>query len=118
MDNIQIRVAQGLGGLHILHLTGPLTLNTIFDFQDTIRSQSASGLIIVLSGVPYVDSGGLGAILGAYASCQRKGLKFALAAVPPRVVTMLQVARVDALVPRYDTLDAAEAELAPKTETA
>ncbi len=118
MDQLQLRSAEGPGGILILHLEGPLTLATLFEFQDTVRKQQAGGLIIVLGGVPYMDSAGLGAILGAYASCQRRGAKFALADVPRRVLTLLEVLKVDTLVPRFDTLQAAEIALAGQTGSA
>lgn len=118
MDQLQIRSTEGPGGILTLHLEGPLTLATLSEFQDTVRKQQASGLILELGGVPYMDSAGLGAIFGAYVSCQRHGRKFALADVSRRVLTLLEVAKVDPLVPRFDTLEAAEMELAHKAETA
>ncbi|HEY1205646.1 MAG: STAS domain-containing protein [Bryobacteraceae bacterium] len=118
MDQLQIRSTEGPGGILILHLEGPLTLTTLFEFQDTVRQQQAKGLILALGGVPYMDSAGLGAILGAYVSCQRQGQKFALADVSRRVLTLLEVAKVDALVPRFDTLEAAESHLAGKAQGA
>lgn len=118
MDEIKIRSAGGPGGVQILYLDGPLTLSTLFEFQDTVRKRHEGGLIIELSGVPYMDSAGLGAILGAFVSCQRSGRKFALANVPRRVLTLLEVAQVDKLVPRFDTLEAAEAAFGVKAEGA
>ena len=118
MDQLQIRTTEGPGGLLIMDLDGPLTLATLFEFQNAVRQQHASGLILALGGVPYMDSAGLGAILGAYVSCQRQGRKFALAAVTRRVLTLFEVARVDALVPPFDTVEAAEMRLADKAEGA
>src|SRR6516164_5060301 len=110
MDQIQIRCAKDASGTCVLHLEGPLTLATLFEFQNVVRSENSGGLIIVLEAVPYMDSAGLGAILGAYASCQRHGRKFAVTGVSSRVLTLLQVAKVDTLVPRYATAEAAQAE--------
>lgn len=114
MDKFEIRSAQGSSGASVLHLSGPLTLSTLFDFQDVVRKEQAGGLIIVLAEVPYMDSAGLGAILSAYASCQRHARKFALAGVSERVMALLRVTKVDALVPRYETVEAAEADWAVK----
>jgi anti-sigma B factor antagonist len=118
MDQLQILTAEGPGGFLIMHLDGPLTLATLFDFQDAVRQQQASGLILALDGVPYMDSAGLGAVLGAYVSCQRQGRRFALAGMTRRVLTLFQVARVDALVPRFDTVEAAETALGETAEGA
>jgi len=113
MAELQIRGAEGSSGATILHLAGPLTLNTLFEFQDLVRKGGhANGLIIVLAEVPYMDSAGLGVILGAYVSCQRHGYKFALADVSERVLTLMKVAKVHTLVPRFATLEAAERHFA------
>jgi anti-anti-sigma factor len=108
MDKCEIRSAQSSSGATVLHLSGPLTLNTLFDFQDLVRKEQTGGLIIVVADVPYMDSAGLGAILSAYASCQRHKRNFALASVSERVLALLRVTKVDGLVPQYATVEAAE----------
>jgi anti-sigma B factor antagonist len=118
MHQIRIREAEGPNGIRTLHLEGPLTLQTLFDFQRAVRAQQTAALIISLAGVPYMDSAGLGAILGAYVSCHSHGHRFALTDVPPRVFTLLRVVKVDTLVPQFETVGAAEAEFAPKAEGA
>jgi len=114
MDKFEIRVAKGSSGASILHLSGPVTLNTLFELQDAVRKEQEGGLIIVLADVPYMDSAGLGAILSAFASCQRHARKFAIASVSERVMALLKVTKVDSLVPRYETAEAAEADWAVK----
>ncbi len=110
LDEIRIQAAAGPDGTRVIYLEGPLTLNTLFEFQGAIRKESSGSLILELSQVPYMDSAGLGAVLSAYASCQRHGCQVALANVSPRVITLLQVAKVDLLVPRFDTVEAAAAQ--------
>ncbi len=117
MDKIGIRVNDGPCGIRTLHVEGPVTLNTLFEFQDALRKEQGNGLIISLSGVPYMDSAGLGSILGAYASCQRHGQKFALVGVSPKVLTLLQITKVDGLIPRFDSVEAAARTLAGKSQT-
>ena len=108
MDEIEIRIDEAPSGIQVLHLTGPLVLKTVFEFQQVARSETPkNGRIVELSGVPYMDSAGLGALLEAYASAQRRSLKFALASVPTRVLTVLRVARVDSIVPHFESLEAA-----------
>jgi anti-anti-sigma factor len=114
MDNLVIEEAQGQSGAHIWILKGALTLKELFDFQNQIRKNESNKWILDLSGVPYMDSAALGAILGAYASCERSGRGFAVAAVSPRVLTMFEVAGVDKLLPRFDSVEAAEKHLAAK----
>ena len=118
MEKFEVRSSQGASGATILHLSGPLTLSTLFDLQDQVRKQPDYGFIIVLSDVPYMDSAGLGAILGAYASCQRHRKRFALASVSARVLSLLQVSKVDSLVPLYDSVEAVEKDWGAKAGSA
>lgn len=49
---------------------------------------------------------------GAFASCQRNHLKFALVNISERVRVLLQVAHVNNVLPLFNGVDAAEAESA------
>jgi anti-anti-sigma regulatory factor len=52
-------------GTTILKLVGPLTLSTIFGFQNEFRTHTPQVMIVDLSETPYMDSAGLGLL------CQR-----------------------------------------------
>ncbi len=68
-------------GCRILRLTGPLTLNGLFDFQSRLRADPPPMLILDLAGVPYMDSAGMGAIVNYFVSCQRAGRKMIVTGV-------------------------------------
>jgi anti-sigma B factor antagonist len=108
MTDFHIEIAHGSSGARILRITGPLTLNTLFEFQNEARKDTSAALLVDLTAVPYMDSAGLGSILGAFASCQRTGRGFALAGAVARVVTLFKVAQVDTILPMFATPDAAE----------
>jgi anti-anti-sigma factor len=117
MDEIEIRIDEAPSGIQVLHVTGPLTVKTVFDFQQVARTERPKiGRIVVLSGVPYMDSAGLGALLEAFASAQRHQLRFAVADVSPRLLNVLKVARVDSLVPHFESVEAAHLHVAPNAE--
>ena len=107
MPSLEIQVAARPNGGRIVTLLGPVTLETVFDLQNTLR-QEHTDLIIDLSGVPYMDSAGLGAILTAYASCLRNHKSFALAGVSPRIMVLLEVTKVNTLVPIFNSVAEAE----------
>ena len=113
MPSLEIQVAAQPSGGRILSLRGPVTLETLFELQNVLR-EGHSDLIIDLANVPYMDSAGLGAILTAYASCQRNGKKFALTGICSRVMVLLEVTKVKALLPIFDTVDQAEGVSAAK----
>ena len=81
-------------GQKILSLTGPITLSNLFEFQDTVRADTSQLLILEMNGVPYVDSAGIGVMVGAYVSRQRSGRKLALVGVSDRVRTILNITQV------------------------
>ena len=53
-------------GAHILRLSGPLVLTTLAEFQSRVRAEQSPNLILDLTDVPYVDSAGIGALVGTY----------------------------------------------------
>jgi anti-anti-sigma factor len=109
MDELQIQRTPGSASdVTILTLQGPLTIATLFDFQAVIRQPDLKSTIIDFSGVPYVDSAGLGVVLSHWAHTQRIGAKFAVVGISERVRTLLEMTKVDTLLPIFPT--AADAE--------
>ena len=99
-----------LPGTRILVLEGPLTLRNMFDLQSDLRTQPYPDLSILdLSGVPYMDSAGMGAIMNYYVHCQNRGVKLMIAGVSSRVLELFKITRVDAIIPQAATIEAAEA---------
>ena len=112
MTETTIQVLSGAGeGTRILRVDGPLTLQSLFEFQDTLREHVPAATVIDLSGTPYMDSAALGAILGFHASCRRNGNRYALAGVNGRVHTLFEVCGVNQLLRSYATVAEAEESL-------
>ena|SRR5579871_660203 len=112
MDDLKIEVQKRPSGASVVRLDGALTLNTLFEFQDLLRKETAAAIILDLSGVPYMDSAGLGAVLGVLASCQRHNRGFGVTGVSERIKTLFTVGRVDGLIPTFDSVAAAESRVA------
>ena len=111
MDEIQIqRIPGSASDVAILTLSGPLTITTLFDFQTAIRQPDLKSTIIDFTGVPYIDSAGLGIVLSHWAHTQRIGVKFAAVGISERVQVLLDMTGVSKLLPQYPT--AADAERA------
>jgi anti-anti-sigma factor len=107
-ESLKIETLDSTQGARIIKLSGPLTLQTLFDFQHMARQEVAKPIIIDLANVSYMDSGGLGSILGVLASCQRKRRGFALVGLTERIRTLIEVSHVDGLLPCFYSLEAAE----------
>jgi anti-sigma B factor antagonist len=95
-------------GQRVLSLTGPLVLTTVFDFQKTVRSDDSRALIIDFAHVPYADSAGIGALVGAYVTRQNNGRSLALVAVSDRIHNALKVTHVEQFFRFFDSVDDAE----------
>lgn len=96
----------------ILRLHGPILISNLLDFQAKVRSNPCRVLIVDLTGVPYVDSAGLGSLVGAYVNHQKDGRMLALVGVNERVRYSLRLMHVESFFRFFDTLAAAEAATA------
>lgn len=92
-----------------MKLTGPLTIQTLFEFQDVARQQTEKPVIIDVTGVPYMDSAGLGSVVSVFTSCQRTGRGFAVIGLSDRIRTLFKITHVDGLLPVFASLELAEA---------
>ena len=95
-------------GNRVIRLTGPLTLSNLFQFQALIRAEKAAVLIIDLTNVPYIDSAGIGALMGAHVSRQRDSRRLALVGVNQRVQHALEITRVFQFFSVYPSIVEAE----------
>jgi anti-sigma B factor antagonist len=114
MPDEELRIEKDVdaeSGVEVIRLSGPVTLATLFDLQDTLRLLNTPRVIIDVSNVPYMDSAGLGAFLGFHVSCARHNRQYRLSGVAPRVHTMLQVAKVDGLLNLAPSVRTATAEI-------
>ena len=84
-------------GIEILDLAGQLTLGDgTGALRESIQkaSNSGTGLIVNLSGVTYLDSAGLGELVGSYAGVTSKGKRMKLLNPQKRVDSLLQITKL------------------------
>ncbi len=111
-EDLKIELLNTPKGARVMKLTGPLTLKTLFDFQQVSRQESSHPMIADISAVPYMDSAGLGSLISVFASCQRTNRGFAIVGVSDRIRSLFEVTHCDGLLPCFDTLEAADAAVA------
>lgn len=112
MTNVPLAVVRSHGareGEGIMRLQGPLTLNTFLNFQNAVREESCSRLLVDLTGVPYVDSAGLGSLVGALVTLQRANRRLALVGPNQRVRALIQMSNLLNVFPTYATIEEAQA---------
>jgi anti-sigma B factor antagonist len=91
---------------HAYRLEGPLTLNNLFGFQEVLRQQCDT-TILDMSGVPYMDSAGLGVLVNSHVSHQQHGRRLILAGVNERVQELFRLTKVDTVLELVPDLEAA-----------
>lgn len=95
--------------LRVLCLSGPILLGNFFDFQAMVRADDSRSLVIDMTKVPYVDSSGVGCLVGAHVSHERNRRRFAICGVNERVRNILRVTCVESVFTIYSDLDEAMA---------
>lgn len=95
-------------GQYVLRLRGPILISNFFQFQSLVRSSTARSMILDLTDVPYIDSAGIGALVGAYVSHQKEGRSLSLVGVTQRVRNAMQVTRVEQFFHFFGTLAEAQ----------
>ena len=97
-------------GTRVFSLSGPLTLRNLFELQSELRSAAPAPLTVIdLTGVPYMDSAGMGLVMNHYVRCQTNGTKLVVAGANNRVLDLFKVTKVDTVLPLVSTIEAAEA---------
>ena len=98
-------------GTVIFRLAGPITLINLFDLQAQLRTGELPKVTILdLSGVPYMDSSGMGAIINYYVRCQNHGARLIVTGVSSRVIELFKLTKVDVLIEQAASIEEAEAK--------
>src|SRR5881275_3604801 len=73
--------------------------------RDTLKKVLSSNRLIVLnlSGVTYIDSGGLGTLVGVYSSARSGGADIKLTGLGQRLRDVLQITKLATVFEVYDT---------------
>ncbi len=91
----------------VLALKGPLTSDNLHAFQNALRRENTPTLILDLTQVPYIDSSGLGSLVGAYVSCHKAGQQVVLTGLNERVAKLFEITRLEPLFLIFPDLDTA-----------
>src|SRR5579863_6193168 len=109
MEELEVvRDAGATGSTAILRLKGPVTLSTLFLLQEKLREVPESDTVIDVTDVPYIDSAGLGTILSHWSHTQRHGKKFAMTGISSRIGVLLEVSKVNTVLPTFTTAEEAD----------
>jgi len=108
---LQIERVDDAGGASvILRLHGPLLLGNFFSFQSMVRSDQSNLLIVDVADVPYIDSAGIGSLVGAHVSRENSGRKLVVVGASERLLNALNATRVGELFTFAATVEDARAK--------
>ncbi len=75
-----------------------------------VRADNANLLIIDMADVPYIDSAGIGSLVGAHVSREQGGRKLIVAGASERIINALKVTRVEQLFTFAPDIEQAKAQ--------
>jgi len=96
----------------IIGLNGKLSLENVHDFLATLRPEPAAHLILDMSGLSFLDSAGVGALVTLFVSRRKQGKTLALAALTVQGTAVMQVAGLLKLLPVCPPVEQALAQRA------
>lgn len=93
----------------LLRISGEVDLSWSQKVRKAILDalQTGKALAIDLSGVGYIDSSGIAALVEGFQQARGKQQKYALVAISPAVLAVLELARLDRVFPIFGSLDEA-----------
>ncbi len=99
-------------GFLICRPVGELDAFTVSQFRQALAEMASSKrLVIDMSGIPFVDSAGLGALIGGIRRNRELGGDVAVACDRPTLVRLLRTTGFDRIVTVADTVEGAIAAL-------
>jgi len=116
-----MKIAEEQGPEHtVLRVEGSLkvgdTAQTLSEACERVATERKGALVLDLSGLEYMDSTGVGVLIGALKRFQERKREILLAAPQRRILAGLRVTHLDTLFRIYESLDLALAALAKETD--
>lgn len=112
---MQISTQLGPGSVATVRPVGRLDLLSAAAIKQDFAAIVAAGhcrLIVDLAEVPFMDSSGLGALIGGLRAARLAGGDLRLARPTEQIVLLLELTTLDRVLRPYPTLEAAEASYA------
>jgi anti-anti-sigma factor len=110
MDSAKLELQQGQdsgNGNVVTRLDGKLSLETVNSFLQTMRKVPAQHVVLDMSGLLFLDSAGVGALVSLFVTRKHTGKTMALTGLTKQAIAVLQVSGILKLIPTYPTVEAA-----------
>ncbi|HSC45179.1 MAG TPA: STAS domain-containing protein [Candidatus Acidoferrum sp.] len=96
-------------GTIVARLNGKLSLETVNSFMPEMRAVAADKLVLDMSGISFLDSAGVGALVQLFVHRRNQSKKMSVAGLTVQGAAVLQVAGLTKLLPIFTTVQEAEA---------
>ena len=97
--NVKLKTCENTLWAHIFgeidHHSARLIRETI---DAVLTSHSPDALILELSGITFMDSSGLGLVMGRYTKACEAGITFSVCGASPRITKMFDMAGLDRII--------------------
>jgi anti-sigma B factor antagonist len=98
---------RAMGDVVVLDLKGRVTLGEgdqlLKDKVNSLMNQGKKKIVLNLAGVPYVDSAGLGQIVGTYTTVSRQGGSLKLANLTKKITDLLAITKLLTVFETFDS---------------
>jgi len=108
-SKLDITQQPGQDGTLIARMSGKLSLETVSGFLQQTRSIADEKLVLDMSGVSFMDSAGVGALVQLFVHRRNQSKSLAVAALTPQGNAVMQVAGLMKLIPTFATVEQASA---------
>lgn len=110
MESARLQLQQGKdngNGTVATRLDGKLSLESVNAFLQTMRQERAKYLVLDMSGLLFLDSSGVGALVSLFVTRKHDGKTLVLANLTKQATAVLQLSGILKLIPAYPTVEAA-----------
>jgi len=101
---------------NVLKLNGEIVFDNSnqikVEIKQLIKDNELSQLIIDLSGVPLVDSSGIGVFISIFKNLREKNGQLVLTSPTEKVSRVMELTRINQIIKSYDNIEEAEKALA------
>jgi anti-sigma B factor antagonist len=101
----ECRVSSHTDGAPLLTLSGNLDINSVTELRNEIRRLIGEGelrIIVDVDGLDYLDSSGLGVLVGALARLREKGGDLTIIVSNPKNRRVFDITKLSYVFPLYD----------------
>ena len=102
---------RAVGDVVVLDLKGRITLGEgdqlLKDKVNSLVNQGRKRMVLNLAGVPYIDSAGLGEIVGSYTTVSRQGGRLKLLNLTKKITDLLAITKLLTVFETFESEDEA-----------